>query len=55
MGNRDLREMEAGRMDTSGQGLTQAGRVLGIIVTLFFLVVLVLATIVAVIAIAANA
>lgn len=31
MGNRDLREMDAGRMDRSGEGLTRAGRVCGII------------------------
>ena len=31
MGNNDLREMEAGRMDPSGRGLTQAGRIVGMI------------------------
>lgn len=31
MGNRDLKEMKAGRMDPSGMGLTQAGWILGII------------------------
>jgi len=31
MGNNDLREMSAGRMDPSGQGLTQAGKIMGII------------------------
>jgi len=31
MGNTDLREMRAGRMDTSGIGLTQAGQVIGMI------------------------
>ena len=31
MGNGDLREMAAGRMDPSGQGLTQAGKICGII------------------------
>jgi len=30
-GNTDLREMDAGRMDPSGRGLTQAGKILGII------------------------
>jgi len=29
MGNGDLREMDAGRMDPSGRGLTDAGRILG--------------------------
>ena len=31
MGNNDLREMRAGTMDTSGQGLTEAGRICGMI------------------------
>jgi hypothetical protein len=31
MGNKDLREMDAGRMDPSGRGMVQAGRILGII------------------------
>jgi hypothetical protein len=31
MGNNDLAAMRAGRMDRSGEGLTQAGRILGII------------------------
>ena len=31
MGNSDLREMRAGRMDGSGMGLTQAGQVVGMI------------------------
>ena len=31
MGNRDLAEMDAGVMDASGRGMTQAGRVIGII------------------------
>jgi DNA-directed RNA polymerase subunit RPC12/RpoP len=31
MGNDDLKEMQAGRMDPSGEGLTQAGRILGVI------------------------
>ncbi len=31
MGSADLREMDAGRMDPSGRGLTQAGRICGIV------------------------
>jgi hypothetical protein len=31
MGNNDLAAMRAGRMDPAGEGLTQAGRILGII------------------------
>ena len=31
MGNNDLREIDAGRMDPSGRGLTQAGKICGMI------------------------
>jgi predicted outer membrane repeat protein len=31
MGNNDLREIRAGRMDQSGEGMTQAGRIIGIV------------------------
>ena len=31
MGNADLREMDAGQMDPEGRGLTQAGKILGIV------------------------
>ncbi len=31
MGSNDLKEMAAGRMDISGQGLTQAGKICGMI------------------------
>ncbi|UCH33740.1 MAG: DUF4190 domain-containing protein [Armatimonadota bacterium] len=31
LGNNDLREMDAGRMDPTGRGLTSAGRILGMI------------------------
>jgi len=31
MGNSDLAEMDAGRMDPEGRGLTQAGKILGMI------------------------
>jgi hypothetical protein len=31
MANADLKEMDEGRMDPSGRGLTNAGRILGII------------------------
>ena len=34
MGNKDLRELDAGRMDPSGRGLVQAGRTLGIVGTI---------------------
>ncbi len=38
MGSSDLREMRAGRMDPTGQGMTQAGMILGIITTIFSIV-----------------
>jgi len=31
MGDGDLKEMAAGRMDPSGEGLTKAGKILGIV------------------------
>ena len=37
MGSSDLREMRSGRMDRSGEGLTQAGQLLGMIVSLFWI------------------
>jgi len=38
MGNTDLREMDAGRMDPSGRGLTQAGKICGIISVVLWIV-----------------
>jgi phage FluMu protein Com len=37
MGSSDLREMRAGRMDKSGEGLTQVGQVLGMILSLLWI------------------
>jgi hypothetical protein len=42
MGNNDLREMAAGRMDRSGEGLTQAGKICGIIGVILWIVTLVI-------------
>lgn len=42
MGNTDLREMAAGRMDRSGRDLTQAGRICGIVGTLLILIPMVI-------------
>jgi hypothetical protein len=47
MGSIDLREMRAGRMDPSGESLTQVGHVLGMIVSLLTLLGCGLASIVA--------
>ena len=33
MGNEDLKEMNAGRMDPSGRDLTKAGRICGMVAT----------------------
>lgn len=40
MGSSDLREMQYGRMDPSGQGLTQAGQILGIISSVIWILVI---------------
>jgi len=45
MGNNDLRQMDAGRMDPTGRSITNAGRILGIVsvcipIALFFLFIL---------------
>ena len=37
MGSGDLREMRAGRMDKSGEGLTQAGQIIGMIPSILFI------------------
>jgi hypothetical protein len=42
LGNQDLREIRAGRMDPEGEGMTQIGRILGIITTILTLVGLLL-------------
>jgi len=42
MGNNDLREIRAGRMDPEGEGLTNAGRILGIVATVLMLIPLVI-------------
>src|SRR5262245_43765223 len=42
MGSHDLAEMRAGRMDRSGEGLTQAGQVLGMILSLLCIMACVL-------------
>jgi hypothetical protein len=42
MGNKDLQEMDAGRMDPSGRGLTQAGKICGMIAVIWQIIVLVI-------------
>lgn len=43
MGNDDIRQMDAGQMDPAGRDLTQAGRVIGMIVVILNVVALVVA------------
>ncbi len=42
MGQKDLQKMDAGQMDPSGRGLTNAGRILGIVGVVVQFVVVVL-------------
>ena len=37
MGNGDMNEIRSGRMDPTGEGLTQAGRICGIVATILAL------------------
>ena len=41
MGNGDLKEMDAGTMDPSGRGTTQAGKICGMIATILMAIGLV--------------
>jgi len=43
MGSSDLREMSCGRMDPNGRGMTQAGQVLGMVYTLLWIGLFVIA------------
>jgi hypothetical protein len=40
MGNTDLKEMAAGRMDRSGEGMTKAGQIIGMVATILSIVAL---------------
>ncbi|MHC4655113.1 MAG: CCC motif membrane protein [Planctomycetota bacterium] len=42
MANKDLKEMAAGRMDPSGRGMTQAGKICGIISVILAIVVFII-------------
>lgn len=55
MGKTDLAEMDAGRMDPEGRGLTKAGQILGIIGTLLFAVGLLFALVVVIIVLVSPA
>ena len=41
MGHSDMKEMDAGSMDPAGRGLTQAGKILGMIHCILWLLVIV--------------
>ena len=45
MGNSDLRAMDAGQMDPSGRGLTQAGKICGMIAVILSIIGLVVTVI----------
>lgn len=42
MGNNDLHKIDAGRMDPSGRGLTQAGKICGMVGAILAIVVIVI-------------
>ena len=42
MGGGDLKEMAAGRMDRTGEGMTKAGKIIGMIATILQIVVFVI-------------
>lgn len=54
MGNHDLREMTGGRMDRSGEGLTRAGKILGIVQVCFFAIILAVYGVIAILMLAGN-
>jgi hypothetical protein len=54
MGSSDLREMRCGRMDPAGQGITQAGYVLGMINGLLWIAGVVIVMVVVVIGLVAS-
>ena len=42
LGNKDLAEMAAGRMDRAGEGLTKAGKICGMISVILWIIMIVL-------------
>ncbi len=55
MGNKDLKEMQEGRMDPSGQSLTNIGRILGMIGSILWAVVVVIYIIVIILSVVISA
>ena len=54
MGNKDLKEMTSGLMDPSGQGMTNAGRICGMIATILLVLGIVLAILLAIFGVLAG-
>jgi len=54
MGTADLREMQAGRMDRTGEGLTKAGKICGMIGTILWGLYIVFNIVILVIALVAG-
>lgn len=54
MGNTDLKEIEAGRMDPEGEGMTKAGKIIGMVQCILFLCLLALFAIIMIIGIVAG-
>ena len=52
MGSGDLKQMDAGTMDPSGRGTTNAGRICGMIATIFIIIGLVIGALFALVAFA---
>ncbi|MHC4160339.1 MAG: DUF4190 domain-containing protein [Planctomycetota bacterium] len=50
MGNNDIRQMDAGAMDPSGRGMTQAGKICGMISVILNIIVIVIWLLIAVLA-----
>lgn len=48
MGSKDIKEMDAGRMDPSGRGMTQVGRILGMVSVVLWIIAIIFYVIVGV-------
>ena len=55
MGNADLKEMDAGVMDASGRGMTQAGKICGMISCILALLGIAIWLLIMIVALAAGA
>jgi hypothetical protein len=55
MGNTDLKEMDAGTMDPSGRGTTQAGKICGMIASILMIIGFVVGILFAILAILSGA